>query len=215
VRPALRWLLTATLALSAVALWWPRGGSPALVAAVPRDGARTVPRGAPLRPSGAGGSAERARATVPAVAPAGALPASLGAFDVQPAQRDIFATAARAVAPAPPRAPAQGGAALPATGVSPPAAPPRVAPPAAQPGAQRAHAASPPPAPRYLGSMRTPQGERVVLLAQGDTSFVARAGLHLLQGFTVEAVEPLHVRVMHEASGRVVDIPVPPPGEPR
>lgn len=130
----------------------------------------------------------RSVAASPATSP---LPVLLEPFQLEAARRDIFVPV---VAPAPEVA------SLPSV----------VAPP-------------PPPAPtaptlswRYLGVMVTPGGQRLVMLARGDTTLTIQPGTPLDEGYVVEAIGPDAVRVIYSPLGTVVNIPIPPaPPSPR
>ncbi|HEX6705223.1 MAG TPA: hypothetical protein VF169_10720 [Albitalea sp.] len=99
--------------------------------------------------------------------------------------------------------------------VDPPAPPPPkvVAPPPPPP--------APPPAPaapamnwRYMGAMVTPDGERLVMLARGDSSVLIQVGTRLEEGYVVEAIGSDAVRLVYPSLGTVVDLPIPPPAGP-
>lgn len=189
MRPALRWVLLLTLGLSALALWWPERGSPGLVRAIQRS--PSIEESPPVSPA-------QSRA-----APGLPLPTTIPPLRVAPAQRDIFAAALATAGPT--------GAAVRAAAASvQPAPAPPMPTPAALPSPP---AASPAPAPalrvRYLGSMLTPMGEHLILLARGDDAFIARVGLKVEGGYAVQSVDPAAVRIVHEASGAAIDIPIP------
>lgn len=114
------------------------------------------------------------------------LPTQLDAAAIEAARRDIFVP------------------------VEPPAPKPVASPPAPPP--------PPPPPPtapamtwRYLGSMLTPSGGRLVMLARGDTSVTIQAGMRLEEGYVVEAIGSDAVRLVYPPLGTVVEIPIPPP----
>lgn len=79
-----------------------------------------------------------------------------------------------------------------------------------------ASVAPPPPEPpkappmtyRYLGSFTGPDGAREVYLTKGDRSLTVREGSQLDGGFTVTAITPTAVNVLHTASLTKVDIPI-------
>jgi hypothetical protein len=80
-------------------------------------------------------------------------------------------------------------------------------------------APAPPPAPRadmpavalrYLGTMVTPGGQRMVMLARGDTAVAVETGQRLDEGFVVQAIGPDLVRLAYPPTGGVVDIAIPP-----
>jgi hypothetical protein len=85
VRPALRWGLTGTVVLSALALWWPRAAPTVVQAATRAEG----------RPGAEIGV--RSAAAAPDI---GALPSAIPPWQVEPAKRDLFAP----VIPPPPNA---------------------------------------------------------------------------------------------------------------
>ena len=63
---------------------------------------------------------------------------------------------------------------------------------------------------RYLGAMVTPAGERLVMLARGETSLGIQAGTRLEEGYVVESIGAEAIRLAYPPSGTVVDIPIPP-----
>jgi hypothetical protein len=116
------------------------------------------------------------------------LPAELPRLQLDAAKRDPFvATEPPAPVPAP----------LPKVRpfVGPPAPPP------------------PPPAPvvnyRFLGSMLTPSGERVVYLARGDAAIRVAAGDHLDEGYVVESVTSSAVQLVYPPLGAHMTVPIP------
>lgn len=116
------------------------------------------------------------------------LPAALPATTLEIARRDVFVP----VEPPPPPPP--------------PAPKPFVGPPLPPP----------PPAPppmnwRYFGSMTTPAGERLVMLARGEQSALVQPGTRLDDGYVVQAISPEVVRLTYPSLGSVVDLPLPPP----
>jgi hypothetical protein len=65
---------------------------------------------------------------------------------------------------------------------------------------------------RYFGSMTTPAGERLVMLARGDNNgAVVQAGSQLDDGYVVQAIGSDAVRLVYPSLGTVVDLPLPPP----
>lgn len=193
MRPALRWLLLLTLALSAGAIWWPPSGVPPLVSAVRRDVDRAHGLSVAPAAESQGSSAQQA------------LPAVIPALQIDPARRDIFASAQGGAQQASQKAPSPGRP-LPAPPPPVPLAQPAQA---IQPAQPAVAAAAPPLRLRYLGSMLTPAGERLVLMARGDAAFVARPGLNVDDGYAIQSVEAHAVRVVHSGSGNVTDIPIP------
>jgi hypothetical protein len=140
-------------------------------------------------PMGVGGSRE----SPPSDKTTEGLPPQLEALQIEAARRDIFVP------------------------VEPPA--PKVVPPAPAPVAPP----PPPPTPmappmswRYLGAMVTPAGQRLVMLAKGDTNVTIQAGTQLDEGYVVEAIGADAVRLVYPPLGTVVDLPIPPaPPSPR
>jgi len=195
MRPALRWLLLLTLVLSAGAVWWPPSGAPPLVIAVQRDVDRAQSAGAATAAADEG----RARGEQPV------LPAMIPVMSVDLARRDIFAPAAQGGG-----LPGAGKAELPGRPL--PAAPPPMAMVQPAPAVHLAPPVAAAPVPlqlRYLGSMLTPAGERLVLVARGDTAYIARPGLSVEGGYAIQSIEANAVRVVHSSSGNVTDIPIP------
>jgi len=115
------------------------------------------------------------------------LPQALEPLTIEPARRDVFAP----VQPPAPPAPLP-----PKPFVGPPLPPPPPAPP--------------PVNWRYLGSMTTPVGQRLVMLARGDNSAVVEPGAVLDDGYVVQAIGSDAVRLVYPPLGTVVDLPVPP-----
>lgn len=120
------------------------------------------------------------------VDPAQPLPQQIASMTLEPAQRDIFAP------------------------VEPPASKVAATPP------ETAPAPEPPPAPsapamtwRYLGSMLTPSGQRLVMLARGETNVTIEAGTVLEDGYVVQAIGADAVRLVYPPLGTVVDVPIP------
>lgn len=70
-------------------------------------------------------------------------------------------------------------------------------------------AAAPPVRLRFLGTMLTPEGGRVVMLASGDHVVVVRPGLAVEDGYIVQAVDVHAVRLLHAATGHRVDVAIP------
>ena len=63
---------------------------------------------------------------------------------------------------------------------------------------------------RYLGTMITPAGQRLVMLARGDTTVTVQPGTRLDEGYVVEAIGSDAVRLVYPPLGTVVDVPIPP-----
>jgi hypothetical protein len=120
-----------------------------------------------------------------AFAAPGALPGRLDPQQIELARRDIFVP------------------------VEPPAPPVQ----SVQPAALSAVAPAPSPPEvtwRYLGAMVTPAGERLVMLARGDSSVTVQVGTRLEEGYVVEAVGSDAVRLAYPPLGTSVDVPIPP-----
>src|SRR5438105_6549198 len=121
------------------------------------------------------------------------LPHHIDAMSIEPARRDIFVP----VEPAAPK----------------PAAPTAPVAPAPLPPPSPT---APPVAWRYLGAMVTPAGERLVMLARGDTTTMVQPGLRLDDGYVVEAISSDAVRLVYPPLGSMAEIPIPPaPPTPR
>jgi hypothetical protein len=117
------------------------------------------------------------------------LPQALPAWDLGPARRDPFV---------PVSAP-------------PPAEPPPVPMPVAVDAveAQAPPSAPPPLTMRYLGTMVTPNGETLVMLARDDMAIPVQAGTQLHDGYVVRALTADAVRLAHPATGAVVELALP------
>lgn len=116
------------------------------------------------------------------------LPDELPDWRIEPARRDPFAVTPPATAPEPAKA-------------APPPAPSVTAPPVL--------AAAPPISLRYLGTMVTPEGKRLVMLARGQVAVPVEAGAALEEGYVVQSVERDAVRLVYPALGTEVTIPIP------
>ena len=131
--------------------------------------------------------------TTPLAVPTTTLPRQITPLSLEPARRDIFVP------------------------VEPPAPKPVSPPPVL------AQAPPSPPAPtapamtwRYLGAMVTPAGQRLVMLARGDSTVTVQPGTRLDEGYVVEAVGSDAIRLVYPPLGTVVDVPIPPaPPTPR
>jgi hypothetical protein len=180
MRAGLRWTLLGTLALSGVALLWqPEAQRP--VRAVERE-------------PGPDDVAPRSDHERQGSALALALPPVLPAYALEPAQRDVFGAALQPAAP------------LLATGVGKPMpAPP---PPSPAPVVVPAPVI-PPLKAQLLGTMVTPEGIRLVLLAREGEPFVASPGATTPEGWVVEAVGATQVRWVYPPLGAAMDVPIP------
>lgn len=130
-----------------------------------------------------------AGAVVPPVAMRSALPAILPQIEIDPAKRDVFVPYAPPVPPPPP------------------------VPHAPVPVAQVAPLPPPPPqAPvmslRFLGSMVTPAGERLVYLARGDTAVPVTVGDRLEEGYVVSALSAEAVTLVYPPLELRVIVPI-------
>ena len=170
MRRGIRWALGLTGILTIAALW--SGEAPRVVSAIEP-------------PSLATESAQNVTAAAsPTTAPPFAmLPAELPRNDVEPAKRDVFVPTAP---PPPPPSPPIPSARPPATPVQAPLPP------------------APPQAPalnvRFLGSMLTPAGERLVYLARGDDAVLVAVGNRLDEGYVVTELTADAVTLTHPPS---------------
>jgi hypothetical protein len=98
-----------------------------------------------------------------------------------------------------------------------------VAAPVAPPTPQAAPLPPPPPPPtppppvlwRVTGTMTTPEGAALVLLARnGGPTITAAPGLQLDDGFQISVIETTAVHLRHAAYPADVVLPLPPPPEP-
>lgn len=67
-----------------------------------------------------------------------------------------------------------------------------------------------PPIPHYLGQLRTPQGELLVLLVDGDSTAPAQPGARLPSGWEVAAIEPGGVRLVMPGTTSSATVELPP-----
>ncbi len=190
----LTWALTATVVLSIAALW---GGK------VPRVVSAIEPR---LREAAASPDLPLANTAPPAQASALSplpdrlpdyLPDRLPQVDAEQAKRDVFMPYVPPPPPAPP--PPRVRAAPPA----PPAAPP----PAPLPQAPSINL-------RFLGSMVTPAGQRLVYLARGDVAVPVAVGDRLDEGYIVTALTADAVTLTFPPLEMRVVVPIPQPVQP-
>ncbi|MBL8339745.1 MAG: hypothetical protein JNM97_23470 [Rhodoferax sp.] len=188
-------MLLVTLGLTAVALWMPRLEQAPIVPAADQRARETPVRGdaAAVRVL-ADRLAKEASPAWPQP-----LPQTVPALRVLPAKCDIFAP--------PSQGPARTTALIQAKPAKPQAEP--VSPPLPTVSPPVGAVAAPPPRVRYLGTMRTPEGERLVLLLRGEVAIVARAGLQLEDGYSIQSIETAAVRLLHGASGQLVDVHTP------
>lgn len=181
IRPSIRWGLGATLALTALALAWPEGSTPAVaLQAAPERTNLPLAQGAasPL---------------------ATALPSVLPRAPIAPnARRDPFQAVLPGATTAPPAKPVA------AVQTPPPAPPP-------MPELTMAPTAAPVPAftHRYLGRFEDPQGGVHLFLAKGDQWVKVVAGTALADGYVVSGVGAEGITVRHAASGQTVLVRTP------
>jgi hypothetical protein len=186
MRSSLKWTLVATSIASLAAVWLEPGGQGEVPGVV---GARVPPPSSD--PYGNWRTA--AAGTAPEAAAASApLPSRLPDRDMEAGRLDIFTP----VTPPPPPAPP-----------APPPAPPPPPPP--------------PPAPpqmnwRALGSMVTPEGQRLVWLAKGNDELTVKPGTTLDDGYVVQSIDDQSVTLLYPAIGTVTRIELPhgQPGNP-
>lgn len=136
-----------------------------------------------VSPSGSGASA-----------PTTFLPDKLIPLEIETAKRDVFL-------------PVQ--ASLPAVSQPKPVARPMMVaatPPPAPPTVPQA----PPANARFLGSMVTPEGKKLVYLMRGDSAVPVAAGQRLDDGYLVESLTAEAVTLLYPASGLRVVVPIPP-----
>lgn len=118
-----------------------------------------------------------------------ALPAALPPFSLSPATRDIFEERASLQA-----AP---------TTIAKPATPAPVL--VEQPTPQ-----APPLQVRYAGSVQAPDGQRIVYLTRGDSSFEIHRGDRLDEGFVVEAIGEASLSLVYPPLGTKMTVALPP-----
>ena len=135
-----------------------------------------------------------AGAVVPAVALRSALPATLPHIEVDPAKRDVFVPYAPPALPPPPVARAP----VPVAPVAPLPPPPPQAPVMSL---------------RFLGSMVTPAGERLVYLARGDTAVPVIVGDRLEEGYVVSALSADAVTLVYPPLELRVIVPISQPAQ--
>ena len=126
---------------------------------------------------------------------AAALPNNLTPWNIEPARTDPFAPQNSAPPPAAVAA----------------AAPPAVPVPMATPQTP----VPPPPTVRFLGTMRTPTGERLAILGDGERGVAAVPGQKLDNDFTVVSVDDTSVLLSHAITGAIsvvnLSVPASPP----
>lgn len=153
---------------------------------VPRVVSAIEPR---MRDAGAALEVASVAVASNAVRPLTPLPAELPQLEPEPAKRDVFVPY---VPPTPPEPPL-------------PKPMKAVAPPLPQP-------APPPQAPalnlRFLGSMVTPSGQRLVYLARGDTAVPVAVGDRLDEGYVVNAIAVDGVTLVYPSLGVRAVVPI-------
>ena len=133
-------------------------------------------------------------AVVAAAVPRAPLPGALPQLQIDPAKRDVFAPY---VPPAPPAPPAP-RAPVPVAQVEPMPPPPQQAPVMSL---------------RFLGSMVTPAGERLVYLARGDTAVPVVVGERLEEGYVVSALTAEAVTLVYPPMELRVIVPISQPAQ--
>ena len=63
---------------------------------------------------------------------------------------------------------------------------------------------------RSLGYLRSPSGENLVLLADGEAFVSVSVGIRLANGYVVQAIGQDAVRLLYPATGTLADVPIPP-----
>lgn len=187
MRPWLRRLLVGTLAITAVALWWPV--EPVGATLVRAQEMAAQPELAP-RPA----MRSKAEPNGNPTSVVAALPERLPVAQFEKADFDPFA----GVQAAPPPAPKP-----PPVAAAPP--PPAPAPVVRQP---------PPQNYRYLGSLVDPSGQQWVYLARGDSAITVSAGTRLDEGYVVEAIDAQAVHLHYAPLDARVAIAIPPVSDP-
>lgn len=191
VRPVIAWCLAVVLLASAWAWLVPVKPIKTVQASARLAGLGSQASGATVATVGQSRGPESFRPPERAAQP-------MGHPEFEPALRDPFAS---------PPARTEG---LPRAVVMPPlgqtvaAAPmPMIQPPLVQPSV-----------PRYLGQLRTPQGELLVLLDDGGATSTAQAGTRLPSGWEVAALEPGRVRLVMAATAASATVEIPSASEP-
>lgn len=179
MRSSLKWTLAATGIASIAAVWLEPAGQGEVPGVV---GARVQQPSSDPYSNWRTAAVATASDTAAASAP---LPSRLPDRDMDAGQLDIF---------------------TPVTPPPPPSPPP---PPPASP-------APPPPAPsppqmnwRALGSMVTPDGERLVWLAKGNDELTVKPGTTLDDGYVVQSVDDQAVVLSYPSIGTMTRIPLP------
>jgi hypothetical protein len=67
---------------------------------------------------------------------------------------------------------------------------------------------------RFFGSMRTPAGETLLYLTNGDTPIAARPGVMLNSGYRIEEVTPREIRLLYPPLEHHASVVIPPPPRP-
>ena len=126
----------------------------------------------------------------PRAAPHAPLPTALPQAQIEAARRDVFVPY---VPPAPPAPPAPRVPVAPVAQMLPPQPPPQQAPVMSL---------------RFLGSMVTPAGERLVYLARGDIAVPVIVGARLEEGYVVSALTTEAVTLTYPPLDLRVIVPI-------
>jgi len=180
MRRSLKWTLAVTGISSLVALWLEPAGPGAVAGVVDARVPSSADPYGNWRAAAAPAAPDAA-----ALAASAPLPSRLPDRDLEAGQRDIFTPV---TAPPPPPAPA------------PPPAPPPPPPP--------------PPSPpqmnwRALGSMVTPEGQRLVWLAKGNDEITVKPGTTLDDGYVVQSIDDQAVVLLYPSIGTTVRLDLP------
>lgn len=186
MQTGLKWTLGLTVLLAVWAQWWPRS-QPTVVAATVQLGAKPVQ---PVVGTTPGPTTENRLKVDPLATEVEALQP----WALEPARRDPFVAlpVPTRMAATPPQVAVAPTASIPQTALPPP---PVAAPPVT--------------ALRYLGALFNPNGERLLLLADGEMVVTAQPGTALPNGYVVQSVALDAVRVAHPPTGAVIDISLP------
>jgi hypothetical protein len=188
MRPVLGWVLGVTVVASGVLIWRDgpnsvRGASGAGSAEM-TDAGTSAQTALLVSPGGtAAGPGNRSSVTV--IAPASALPAQLEPLEIEPAKSDPFSI------PAPSAPKVAERPLLPPAVVLAPVTP-----------------TAPALAWRYWGSMQTPEGRRLLMLARGEQVLPIQPGTKLDDGYTVQAVTESAIRFVYAPLGTVVELTI-------
>ena len=126
-----------------------------------------------------------AATTAPPAVASAPLPSQLPDRDMEAGQRDIFAPVTPPPPPGPPPAP--------------PAPPPPPPPPPSPPQMNW----------RALGSMVTPDGQRLVWVAKGNEEVTVKPGTTLDDGYVVQSIDDHVVVLVYPSLGATARLPLP------